>query len=89
MHVDLGHLSIVLHVYIRVHCLFVYVYLLQCLQTMSCDDNLTFPSLSTSLPADHPDPNLRDPYSHGSLVVGNSQKVTQTHTGSLTEPWES
>jgi hypothetical protein len=29
-------------------------------------------SLSTTLLTDHPDPNPRDPYSHGSLIVGNS-----------------
>ena len=37
-------------------------------------------------------PNARKPVhksTHRSLVVGNSQKVTQTCVGSLTEPWES
>ena len=50
--------------------------------------DLSWASLSTTLLTDHPDPNPWDPYSHGSLVMGKSLKVTQTCGGSLTELWE-
>jgi hypothetical protein len=50
-------------------------YIVLCIQ--ACPRVRVFPgnlyaSLSTTLLKDHPDPNPRDPYSHGSLVVGNS-----------------